>query len=64
MRHWNVVDEDLALQLQNYVHKVRRRANKPWRITDKNKPWTDYYIQTSHLFREMRTLRFQERSEQ
>jgi hypothetical protein len=60
MRQWNVVDEDLALHLQNYVRSVKRRGKKPWKITDENKPWSNYYAETSRLFLEMRALRLDE----
>lgn len=51
-------DLDVNNQLEMYLARVRLcGASDQWTIGDKGKPWTDYYKQTSALFRKMRESR-------
>lgn len=58
MSTWTTTDEQLATEVSLYLAQVRLYgAKSQWTITDKGKPWADYYSHTSALLRKMRASR-------
>lgn len=58
MSDWTKTDKDLAIELGLYVARVRLYGTKDrWKVGDKTKPWNEYYLHTSAIFRKMRSSR-------